>query len=667
MKTYNLNNKEIFPLISNEKDTFSFSLQIDDEIMNNAWLCFDISIAGGDDSKVSLEWAENSSSETAIYMFHTVIPNCDATISFPIAEKNFSLHSVFLPPYGALRKGIINGKPISKEKVRFVRVQITSESLDTVLIKNIFFSKERPDGNMSGEPVLDALGQRIVGDWKNKTKNEQELEEYLKNELVKSQDAEYPTGWSSWGGWTGIKSEATGFFRIEKINNRWWLIDPDGYAFFSNGVCYAERAGVFGFTEEYRKLHAWLPSKDGEFAEAWCTADNIPQYLVRNGEEGAKDIEMFSFGRANLIKVFGKDWYSAYTKITSSRMRRMGFNTVCVGTNDYFDEQTEYFLKEAKIPYVVTFKDFPLTKERIFGDFPDVFSEEYKELCREFAERSLRKYSNDPYLIGYFVTNEPEWLFATQVNLAQQLLVNDGCLASKKAFVSYISKKYKGLNELNTSWNTEFNNFEDILPYCAQNNKLTSDAQEDINKFECVLIKQYASTVSNALREVDSVHLNLGMRYAYYSEKTVSLDLNHFDVFSINCYQTEPKSKTDCISKCHDMPIIIGEWHFGAKECGLPAFGLLYTDTQEKRAAACTYYSEVATQVPNIIGIHYFEYNDQPYFGRFDGECYQIGLFDVCHKPYVEVYKAYETFAKNLYPLLEGQITMQENSEPNLK
>lgn len=43
---------------------------------------------------------------------------------------------------------------------------------------------------------------------------------------------------SRFGGWAnGPQAEATGFFRTEQIDNRWWLIDPDGYRFLSAGVC----------------------------------------------------------------------------------------------------------------------------------------------------------------------------------------------------------------------------------------------------------------------------------------------------------------------------------------------------------------------------------------------------------------------------------------------
>ena len=37
------------------------------------------------------------------------------------------------------------------------------------------------------------------------------------------------------GGWTGKKFKATGFFRVEK-DERWWLVTPEGNAFLSFGI-----------------------------------------------------------------------------------------------------------------------------------------------------------------------------------------------------------------------------------------------------------------------------------------------------------------------------------------------------------------------------------------------------------------------------------------------
>ena len=36
---------------------------------------------------------------------------------------------------------------------------------------------------------------------------------------------------SKYGGWKAHRVAATGFFRVEKINDRWWAIDPEGYLY----------------------------------------------------------------------------------------------------------------------------------------------------------------------------------------------------------------------------------------------------------------------------------------------------------------------------------------------------------------------------------------------------------------------------------------------------
>ena len=43
-------------------------------------------------------------------------------------------------------------------------------------------------------------------------------------------------GLSRYGGWKQQKSTATGFFRVEKIDGRWWAIDPDGYLYIHKAI-----------------------------------------------------------------------------------------------------------------------------------------------------------------------------------------------------------------------------------------------------------------------------------------------------------------------------------------------------------------------------------------------------------------------------------------------
>lgn len=40
----------------------------------------------------------------------------------------------------------------------------------------------------------------------------------------------------TYGGYRQKKVKSTGFFRIEKIDGRWWFVDPEGFLFLSVGV-----------------------------------------------------------------------------------------------------------------------------------------------------------------------------------------------------------------------------------------------------------------------------------------------------------------------------------------------------------------------------------------------------------------------------------------------
>src|ERR1035441_5761936 len=42
--------------------------------------------------------------------------------------------------------------------------------------------------------------------------------------------------YDTYGGWMKLKGQKTGYFHTQQINGQWWLVTPDGNAFFSKGV-----------------------------------------------------------------------------------------------------------------------------------------------------------------------------------------------------------------------------------------------------------------------------------------------------------------------------------------------------------------------------------------------------------------------------------------------
>jgi hypothetical protein len=145
------------------------------------------------------------------------------------------------------------------------------------------------------------------------------------------------------------------------------------------------------------------------------------------------------------------------------------------------------------------------------------------------------------------------------------------------------------------------------------------------------------------------------MRYAWISSDLLYDAGEMFDVFTINCYQMEPcLEAVSAIQAKTGKPALIGEFHFGALDRGLPASGLRRVASQKDRGIAYRRYVETAAAHPALLGIHYFTLNDQPLLGRFDGENYQIGFVDVCHTPYPELVEAAITAHSRVYEVRSG-------------
>lgn len=64
----------------------------------------------------------------------------------------------------------------------------------------------------------------------------------------------------------------------------------------------------------------------------------------------------------------------------------------------------------------------------------------------------------------------------------------------------------------------------------------------------------------------------------------------------------------------------------------------------------------------NCVGIHYFEMNDQPLLGRFDGENMAHGAIDVCNRPYKELIEHFKSTAAKMYELCDGQAPPTETT-----
>jgi hypothetical protein len=116
-------------------------------------------------------------------------------------------------------------------------------------------------------PLIDTFGQYRHKDWPGKVHSLEELRGRVEEESRDLERHPAPEAWDRYGGWaTGPMLKATGFFRVEKREGRWWLVDPEGRRFFSHGIdCVRmlDRTPV----EEREDWFADFPAKQPEFAE----------------------------------------------------------------------------------------------------------------------------------------------------------------------------------------------------------------------------------------------------------------------------------------------------------------------------------------------------------------------------------------------------------------
>jgi hypothetical protein len=179
----------------------------------------------------------------------------------------------------------------------------------------------------------------------------------------------------------------------------------------------------------------------------------------------------------------------------------------------------------------------------------------------------------------------------------------------------------------------------------------------DLADFSTVMVERLFHTISEACRKVDPNHLNLGARYHTVPPDWALKGMTSFDVFSINCYQNRvPAQPLRKIEAMAHRPVMIGEWHFGALDAGLPASGIGRVRDQTDRGRAFRVYTEDAAAIPQCVGVHYFTMYDQAAIGRGDGENYNIGLWDACNAPYEPMVSAARESHSRIYGIRGGEL-----------
>ncbi len=334
-----------------------------------------------------------------------------------------------------------------------------------------------------------------------------------------------------------------GFFRIgQSENGRWWLIDPDGNAFYHKAVTGLNAGGMGG-------RRANRPPVDPDTVEQWL------------------DI-----------------------------LREAGFNTLGSWTTPEFFEQGMPFTEIIEGYYVGPW----LHGDRYHtGGIPDVWDPRWAEnvdaKCRELCT-PLR---DNRDLVGYFLENERgfrEWLRPGERIIARSptfrpggpidereglrlaaepqfdtrglallqyclTLADDTMPAYKRAW-QFVLERHGGIEQVGRAWGIELGSRQDLRNLTARGEILISEGYlEDLDAFVRLWVEQHHRIIVEAIRRYDPNHLILGMRHGGTPHPSVlEVEAEWTDVVSRNNYRAEFFEAFDHMYHLQGRPILNGEF-----------------------------------------------------------------------------------------------------------
>ncbi|MCU7251582.1 beta-galactosidase [Pseudomonas koreensis] len=556
--------------------------------------------------------------------------------------------------------------------------------------------------------LVDAYGQSTRARWPEKVANDEQLksaaakeQQQLKTWLAEREKSSL----DKFGGWSkGPAFKASGFFRTEKRDGRWYLVTPLGHPFYSLGVNTVSPEVNQTYVSGREWMFESLPKPQEPLASHFGEGDN-------RGGNGADQGRGYSAGRwydfyaANLQRLYGEPCKpdsdnkagvaeaakagaaeetaanaaeplakpeqakagvaeAAKTESTEpppaatpckatvdaqrwashtlDRLQAWGFNTVGNWSAPALGDAE-------RVPYTLPLSivgDYTSisTGNDWWGGMPDPFDPRFAMATERAVAIAARDHRDDPWLIGYFADNELAWAGPgddpkSRYALAYGTLKMTTDVPAKRAFLKQLRDKYRNQAGLSKAWGIDLQawelmedpGFEPPLP-----NPEHPEIEADFKYFQKVFADTYFKTISDSLKWHAPNQLLLGGRFAISTPEAVNSCAQYCDVLSFNMYTLKPQDGYDFAAlRALDKPVLITEFNFGSADRGPFWGGVTQLAKEEDRGPAYTNFLKQALSEPSIVGVHWFQYLDQPVTGRLlDGENGHFGLVGVTDLPF---------------------------------
>lgn len=357
---------------------------------------------------------------------------------------------------------------------------------------------------------------------------------------------------SLYGGWKTWKKEATGFFRTQKIDNRWWIIDPEGNPFIHKAVVALAPGRSINQQREFDKKYATLDN--------WLKKET--QMLRSYGFNGVgawSNVDVLQKSENPLV----------YTIIVSP----MGM---------YHSEHIKKFGGKYK---TASWQNYRFDLAMVFDKEFDAYVEK--------AMAPLFKYKDDKHLLGYFTDNELPW-YTDALDKHLTLLAKDeqGYLAAK-------------------GWLDLRKGFSASISDVTQEDRMAFTAfyfETYMKKVTQALRKVDPNHLYLGCR------FNQDKEQELTNPEIFKVAGKYMDIVSINHYRKwEPNQEIlNNWGEWSGKPFLITEWYTKAEDSGLPnntGAGWLVR-TQQARGFFYQNFTLKLLENKHCVGWHWFKYMD---------------------------------------------------------
>ena len=383
----------------------------------------------------------------------------------------------------------------------------------------------------------------------------------------------------------GVTGKRTGFFHVEKIDGRWWAVDPLGRGYIACGCDHVTYQGHYS-----------------ERSKRWRHREANDRLFASKPEWEKKTVSRLLGWGFNQLGA-GCDTALKYRGLSHTVFLSMG-DSLCWNRED----DSHWILPNRGCPC---------------SAFPNVFHPDFPLWCDYVAREGCAPNRDDPWLYGYYLDNEFAWWGrgdkATGLFGVVRGLRKDH--TAYLALADYVKSRVPGgLEAL------------DRMP--------EAEAREVKRGFLRLCAKRYFSICTAAVRRHDPNHMVLGARFAGVdgADPVVWEEAGrHSDIVTFNSYPwcdfdrnvilerqgRDARRIVDAFAALQEharCPMQITEWSFPALDTRCPCSfgGGQRVPTQKERVIASELFARTMLSLPFVVGYDYFMWVDEPAEGMND-------------------------------------------------